>query len=366
MADKDYKFLEDSALGRIMSQAADSDSYPMYKALGAGIYDLGAVPINKATEFLTGYNPGFSGSKFFGRKDDAGNLIDQDTAYFGIPTDATQGFDARDKRLANEERKKQRSISRMNQGRLMDTGTGIKKEKEKEKVKTEKEKYTKDNYDGPMPKKKPTFVEKNTVLGRMFDKRVRPGAETSSRNKMFTYMDEIGKNLVERRVKGDKSSTLDRVLGGVIEGKDAVIAKDKDKVAQKLENIMTDQKVRKEEATIAKLQAEADLESYGYNVKDMDTTTKAAHFEVLSRLGSESIGTGPYQIALNEILTSNKSRDMLKNMEGYSNILQVLSQEQEGSDAYNNAQAIKNEYERVMGIKSMDSSSATSSKEYTE
>ena len=364
MADKDYKFLEDSALGRIMSQAADSDSYPMYKALGAGIYDLGAVPINKATEFLTGYNPGFSGSKFFGRKDDAGNLIDQDTAYFGIPTDATQGFDARDKRLANEERKKQRSISRMNQGRLMDTGTGS----------------MEDDYKGPFPKKKPTikkekvkaktekekFVEKDTVLGRMFDKRIRPGAETSSRNKMFTYMDEIGKNLVERRVKGDKSSTLDRVLGGVIEGKDAVITKDKDKVAQRLENIMTDQKVRKEEATIAKLQAEADLESYGYNVANMDSTTKAAHFEVLSRLGSESIGTGPYQIALNEILTSNKSRDMLKNMEGYSNILQVLSQEQEGSDAYNNAQAIKNEYERVMGIESMDSSSATSSKEYTE
>ena len=357
MADKDYKFLTDSGLGRIISKAADPDSYSVYKDIGASIYDLGAVPINKATEFTTGYNPGFSGSKFFGRKDDAGNLIDQDTAYFGtggtlfgIPTDATQGFDARDKRLAAEKRRKQRSVSRMNQGRLMDIGKG----------------YMEDDYDGPMPKKKPTFVEKNTVLGRMFDKRVRPGAETSSRNKMFTYMDEIGKNLVERRVKGDKSSTLDRVLGGVIEGKDAVIAKDKDKVAQKLENIMTDQKVRKEEATIAKLQAEADLESYGYNVKDMDNNTKEAHFEVLSRLGSESIGTGPYQIALNEILTSNKSRDMLKNMEGYSNILQVLSQEQEGSDAYNNAQAIKNEYERVMGIKSMDSSSATSSKEYTE
>lgn len=359
MADKDYKFLEDSALGRIMSQAVDADSYPMYKDIGTGIYDLGAVPINKATEFLTGYNPGFSGSKFFGRKDDAGNLIDQDTAYFGIPTDATQGFDARDKRLANEERKKQRSISRMNQGRLMEDDykgpfpkkkPTIKKEKEKVKAKTEKEK----------------FVEKDTVLGRMFDKRIRPGAETSSRNKMFTYMDEIGKNLVERRVKGDKSSTLDRVFGGVIEGKDAVIAKDEDKVAQRLENIMTDQKVRKEEATIAKLQAEADLESYGYNVANMDSTTKAAHFEVLSRLGSDSIGTGPYQIALNEILTLNKSRDMLKNMDGYSNILQVLSQEQEGSDAYNNAQAIKNEYERVMGIESMDSSSATSSKEYTE
>ena len=364
MADKDYNFLEDSALGRIISAAADPDSYSVYKDIGAGIYDLGAAPINKATEFATGYNPGFSGSKFFRRKDDVGNLIDQDTAYFGIPTDATQGFDARDKRLANEERKKQRSISRMNQGRLMDIGTG----------------YMEDDYDGPMPKKKPIikkekvktktekekFVPRDTVLGRIFDKRIMDGEEISNRDKAFSVMGGIGRGLTERRVKGDQSSTLDRILGGAIAGGDEIKTLDKDKVAQRLENIMTDQKVRKEEATIAKLQAEADLESYGYNVANMDSTTKAAHFEVLSKLGSDSIGTGPYQIALNEILTSNKSRDMLKNMEGYSNILQVLSQEQEGSDAYNNAQAIKNEYERVMGIESMDSSSATSSKEYTE
>ena len=126
-------------------------------------------------------------------------------------------------------------------------------------------------YKGPFPKRKPTikkekvkaktekekFVEKDTVLGRMFDKRIRPGAETSSRNKMFTYMDEIGKNLVERRVKGDKSSTLDRVLGGVIEGKDAVIAKDKKEVARKAAAVDKALKNRKTAYEIQKISSES-------------------------------------------------------------------------------------------------------------
>jgi hypothetical protein len=233
MADKDYKFLTDSGLGRIISKAADPDSYSVYKDIGASIYDLGAVPINKATEFTTGYNPGFSGSKFFGRKDDAGNLIDQDTAYFGtggtlfgIPTDATQGFDARDKRLAAEKRRKQRSVSRMNQGRLMDIGKG----------------YMEDDYDGPMPKKKPTikketkketkkekekFVPRDTLLGRIFDKRIKPGEDISNSAKASAMLRNLSDNLLERRLVGGKegTDTLSRILGpggGLAEGLDEI------------------------------------------------------------------------------------------------------------------------------------------------
>ena len=47
MADKDYKFLEDSPLGRLMQSAADKDFgfQGIYnpKNIGAAIYDLGAV-----------------------------------------------------------------------------------------------------------------------------------------------------------------------------------------------------------------------------------------------------------------------------------------------------------------------------------
>ena len=295
MADKDYKFLEDSPLGRIMSQAADSDSYPMYKALGAGIYDLGAVPINKATEFLTGYNPGFSGSKFFGRKDDAGNLIDQDTAYFGIPTDATQGFDARDKRLAAEKRRQEVSKSRMKQNRLGNVEAELTpsqlinamqskkiKDARDEKALTAKEAYrmkgqteaTKKAQDRrkemtEAAKEAEKFVPKDTLLGRIFDKRVREGEEISNRDKAFALLRNIGDNLGERRLVGGKegTDTFSRIFGpsgGLSEGFDeievledeaiALREKGETKKAAAIETLLKNQKTAYE---IKKIDSEA-------------------------------------------------------------------------------------------------------------
>jgi len=54
---------------------------------GAGIYDLGGVPLNAATRFLIGENPGFSGARFFGLGEEEG--VDPDKAMFlGMTTDA--------------------------------------------------------------------------------------------------------------------------------------------------------------------------------------------------------------------------------------------------------------------------------------
>ena len=54
---------------------------------GAGIYDLGAAPINLASRFFLGENPGFSGAKFFGLGEEEG--VDPDISYFlGVPTKA--------------------------------------------------------------------------------------------------------------------------------------------------------------------------------------------------------------------------------------------------------------------------------------
>ena len=78
--------------------------------------------------------------------------------------------------------------------------------KEKVKTKTEKEK----------------FVPRDTVLGRIFDKRIMDGEEISNRDKAFSVMGGIGRGLTERRVKGDQSSTLDRILGGAIAGGDEI------------------------------------------------------------------------------------------------------------------------------------------------
>jgi hypothetical protein len=58
------------------------------KKMIAGTYDLGAVPINKAVEWASGYNPGFSGAKFMRIKPDK-----PDTAYWmGIPTKTKKGW----------------------------------------------------------------------------------------------------------------------------------------------------------------------------------------------------------------------------------------------------------------------------------
>jgi len=258
MAEKDYKFLTDSGLGRLIQSAADKDFgfQGIYdpKNIGSAIYDLGAVPINKASEFLTGYNPGFSGSKFFKRRDDEGNLIDQDIAYFGVPTDATPGFDAREKRLAAEERRREVSKSRMMQNRLGDveselTPSELIKIMQAKKIKDAKDKKAltareayrmKDQVEGAeaardrrkklikenekAAKEAEKFVPKDTVLGRIFDKRVKPGEEISNRDKAFAYIRNISDNLLERRLVGGKegTDTLSRILGpggGLEEGR---------------------------------------------------------------------------------------------------------------------------------------------------
>tara|TARA_R110000744_G_scaffold358961_1_gene466163 strand:- start:995 stop:2077 length:1083 start_codon:yes stop_codon:yes gene_type:complete len=66
------------------------------------------------------------------------------------------------------------------------------------------------------------IAPRDTVLGRIFDKRIMDGEEISNRDKAFSVMGGIGRGLTERRVKGDQSSTLDRILGGAIAGGDQI------------------------------------------------------------------------------------------------------------------------------------------------
>ena len=62
---------------------------------------------------------------------------------------------------------------------------------------------------------KEKFVPKDTVLGRIFDKRVRPGEEISNLAKTNAMLRNVSDNLLERRVVGGKegTSTLSRILG---------------------------------------------------------------------------------------------------------------------------------------------------------
>lgn len=59
------------------------------RKIGAGIYDLMGVPLNTLSRYFTGYNPGFSGAKFFGLEEDQPDT----SSFLGIPTSTKQGFE---------------------------------------------------------------------------------------------------------------------------------------------------------------------------------------------------------------------------------------------------------------------------------
>jgi len=56
----------------------------------AAAYNLVGVPLNKATEFVTGYNPGFSGERLFNL--DMKNRKPDTAEFFGMDTGAKRGF----------------------------------------------------------------------------------------------------------------------------------------------------------------------------------------------------------------------------------------------------------------------------------
>ena len=75
-------YFDKSGLGILLKGIGDEA-----RKAGAGIYDLGAAPINLASRFFIGENPGFSGAKFFGLGEEEG--VDPEISYLlGIPTKA--------------------------------------------------------------------------------------------------------------------------------------------------------------------------------------------------------------------------------------------------------------------------------------
>ena len=108
-----------------------------------------------------------------------------------------------------------------------------------------------------VPAKKP-FVPKEKFLERIFDKRTKPGEELSNREKTRLYLKEISKNLLERRKIGGKegTDTFSRIFGGVLEGEEAVTAKEEDIVAKRQDAVDKWYKERRESADINKVIAE--------------------------------------------------------------------------------------------------------------
>ena len=81
-----FDYSRDTGLGRFVPKF---NEYAVKEPLAA-LYNLVGVPINKATEFVTGYNPGFSGERFFNL--DMKNRKPDTAEFFGIDTSAQPGM----------------------------------------------------------------------------------------------------------------------------------------------------------------------------------------------------------------------------------------------------------------------------------
>ena len=85
------RFLTETPFGRELQKIATATNRNIADVVTA-VYDMGGVPANKITEFFTGANPGFSGTRFTQQIPIIGDSIserDPDKAYFfGATTDA--------------------------------------------------------------------------------------------------------------------------------------------------------------------------------------------------------------------------------------------------------------------------------------
>lgn len=86
------RFLNETPLGRELQKIAIANNRNIADVV-TGVYDLGAVPINKTAEFFTGANPGFSGTRFSQNipiiKESISDRDPNKAIFFGAETDAT-------------------------------------------------------------------------------------------------------------------------------------------------------------------------------------------------------------------------------------------------------------------------------------
>jgi len=134
-----------------------------------------------------------------------------------------------------------------------------------EAARDRREKIIKENEEAAKEAEK--FVPKDTVFGRIFDKRVKPGEEISNRDKTMAYIRNISDNLLERRLVGGKegTDTLSRILGpggGLEEGRLEVEALEDEAIA------LREKGETKKAAAIDKL---LEREKTAYEIKKIDS-----------------------------------------------------------------------------------------------
>lgn len=134
-----------------------------------------------------------------------------------------------------------------------------------EAARDRREKIIKENEEAAKEAEK--FVPKDTVFGRIFDKRVKPGEEISNRDKTMAYIRNISDNLLERRLVGGKegTDTLSRIFGpggGLDEGRLEVEALEDEAIA------LREKGETKAAAAIDKI---LDRQKTAYEIKKIDS-----------------------------------------------------------------------------------------------
>ena len=152
----------------------------------AALYNLVGVPINKATEFVTGYNPGFSGERFFNL--DMKNRKPDTAEFFGIDTSAQPGMTYK-----NEQKK------------LAEAKAAI------EKANAEKiSLYTEPKENVTQTAKLPTLEEDIDLYNKLLLDRAGPDKDEYTRQKYLTLA-KFGLNLLKPTPAGVKSNLLSNV-----------------------------------------------------------------------------------------------------------------------------------------------------------
>ena len=155
-----FDYLRDTGLGRF---APKFNEYAVKEPLAA-LYNLIGVPINKATEFVTGYNPGFSGERFFNL--DMKNRKPDTAEFFGIDTSAQPGMTYKNEQKKLAEAKANAEKFKVEEKKLLEPTEEVVKRKELPTLSEDIDTYSKLLMDNAGPDKDEYTRQKYLTLAK--------------------------------------------------------------------------------------------------------------------------------------------------------------------------------------------------------
>ena len=155
-----FDYLRDTGLGRF---APKFNEYAVKEPLAA-LYNLIGVPINKATEFVTGYNPGFSGERFFNL--DTKNRKSDTAEFFGMDTSAQPGMTYKNEQKKIAEAKANAEKFKVEEEKLLEPTAEVAKRKELPTLSEDIDTYSKLLMDNAGPDKDEYTRQKYLTLAK--------------------------------------------------------------------------------------------------------------------------------------------------------------------------------------------------------